>query len=144
MKISFPYEEKPSSIFRLIKRPVAKARFWSKKFNRWLEYTMIVDTGADYTLLPFSKAKDLGVDLEKDCKRFVSFGVGGAETVYFLKKKTKTSIGDWEGKIPIGFLEKEDIPPLMGRQGCLDKFDVLFSNFVTYFSTKHASTSKTR
>lgn len=134
MKVNFPYEEKPSAIFRRIKRPVAKVRFWSKKFDRWLEYTMIVDTGADYTLLPFSKAKDLGVNLEKDCKRFVSRGIGGSETVYFLKKKTKAAIGDWKGKIPVGFLEKEDIPPLLGRQGCLDIFDVLFSKFVTYFS----------
>lgn len=135
MKVSFPYEEKRSSIFRLIKRPVAKVRFWSKKFDRWLEYTMIVDTGADYTLLPFSKAKDLGVDLEKDCQRFATIGVGGAETVYFLRRKTKISIGDRERKIPVGFLEKEDIPPLLGRQGCLDTFDVLFSGFATHFSS---------
>ena len=113
---------------------MAKVRFWSRKFDRWLEYTVIVDTGADYTLLPFSKAKDLGVSLEEDCKRFVSFGIGGSETVYFLKKKIKTSIGEWEGEIPVGFLEKEGIPPLLGRQGCLDMFDVLFSRFVTYFS----------
>lgn len=135
MKISFPYEEKSSTIFRSIKRPVARVCFWSRRYKRWLEYTMIVDTGADYTLLPFSKAKDLGVNLERDCQRYVSLGIGGSETVYFLKRKIKTAIGDWEGKIPVGFLEKEDIPPLLGRQGCLDTFDVLFSKFVTHFSS---------
>ena len=31
---------------------------------------MIVDTGADYTLLPRFLAEDLKIDLEKDCKVF--------------------------------------------------------------------------
>lgn len=134
MKVSFPYEEKSSSIFGAIKRPIAKVRFWSKKYSRWLEYTMIVDTGADYTLLPFSKAKDLGIDLEKDCQRYASFGIGGAENVYFSEKRIKIEIGKWEKKIPVGFLEREDISPLLGRQECLDIFDLLFSRFVTHFS----------
>ena len=134
MKISFPYKEKPSSIFGFIKRPIAKVRFWSKKYLRWLEYTMIIDTGADYTLLPFSKTKDLGINPEKDCQRYLSFGIGGAEAVYFSKKKIKIKIGKWENKIPVGFLEKEDIPPLLGRQKCLDLLDIRFFKFVTYFS----------
>lgn len=134
MKVSFPYEEKRSSIFGIIKRPIAKVRFWSKKYARWLEYTMIVDSGADYTLLPLSKARDLGVDLEKDCRRYTTLGVGGVETVYLSKRKLQIKIGEWDKKILVGFLEKEDIPPLLGRLGCLDIFDVLFSRFVTHFA----------
>jgi len=50
MKASFAYEQKTSKIFKRVRRPIARASFWSKYFNQWLDYTMIVDTGADYTL----------------------------------------------------------------------------------------------
>lgn len=133
MKISFPYEIKPSSIFGTIKRPVARVCFWSKKFNRYLEYLLIVDTGADYTLLPLSAAEELGIDPRKDCQPFKTAGIGGEETVYLLKR-AEMKIGDWKGSIPIGFLAREDIPPLLGREGCLNEFDVRFFRFQTTFA----------
>lgn len=132
MKVSFPYETEPSNIFGVVKRPITEVSFWSEKRKRWLKYTMIVDTGADYTLLPYSAAEDLGVDLEKDCKEYRTFGIGGSETVY-LVSKYKIKIGSLELKIPCGFLSRDDVPPLLGRQECLNNFDVLFSKFVTSF-----------
>ena len=134
MKISFPYETKPSSIFGAIKRPVAKVHFWSKKFNRYLEYLMIVDTGADYTLLPLSAAGELEVNLRKDCQPFRTAGVGGEEKVYLLKR-AKMKIGNWGKNIPVGFLEREDIPPLLGRESCLNDLDVRFLHFTTTLAT---------
>lgn len=90
---------------------------------------MIVDTGADYTLLPRFMASILGIDLEKDCRIFKTLGVGGEERVYFLPK-IKAKLGDWERTIPIGFLERNEIPPLMGRHQ-------FFETFETNFSSKH-------
>ena len=66
MKISFPYEAKASAIFGVVKRPIALVDFWSDKFNRFIKYSLIVDTGADYTLFPKSISEDLGVDLNHD------------------------------------------------------------------------------
>lgn len=133
-KVNFPYETKKSAIFGQVKRPIATVEFYSKRFQKWITYTMIVDTGADYTILPFSDAADLGVDLEKDCLSFETRGVGGTETVYLLKRKIEIKIGVFTRKIPVGFLSRDDIPELLGRQGCLNGFSVLFSKFVTYFS----------
>lgn len=97
---------------------------------------MIVDTGADYTLLPRFMANKLGIDLEKDCKIFSTFGVGGAERVYFLNK-IRAKLGVWERIIPIGFLERDEIPPLLGRHQFLETFETLFSsNHIVSFSTK--------
>lgn len=135
MKVRFPYQTKPSSIFGTIKRPVAKISFWSKKFNRFLEYLMIVDTGADYTLLPFSAAEELGIDPKKDCQLFKTAGIGGEEKVYFARKRLKIKIGNLEKKIPVGFLDQEDIPPLLGREGCLNDFDMRFVHFITTIAT---------
>ena len=134
-KISFPYKSKKSAIFKQVKRPIATVDFWSDRFEKWISYNTIVDTGADYTILPLSDAIDLGVDLEKECLSFETRGIGGTETVYLLKRKIKMRIGDFIRKIPVGFLSRDDIPELLGRQECLNNFVVLFSEFVTHFSS---------
>lgn len=88
---------------------------------------MVVDTGADYTLLPRYIADKLGISLERDCKTFITYGVGGGERVYLLPK-VKVRLGDWERIISVGFLERNEIPPLMGRHLFLETFETLFSS----------------
>lgn len=134
--ISFPYETKPSLVFKIVKRPVAEVFFFSSKKKRWLKYTMIVDTGADYTVFPFKVSRDLGIEVEKECEQYSTRGIGGTEKVFIYKKKILAKIGKTEQKVPVGFLERDDLPPLLGRQHCLDAFDVLFSKFITTFSRK--------
>lgn len=134
MKTSFPYEAKPSAIFKIVKRPIAFVDVWSNRFQRFITYSFIVDTGADYTLFPKVVAQDLGVDFIKDCHRYESKGIGGRERVFLLRKKLLVMLGKTKRQIPVGFLQHDDIPPLLGRQECLDTFDVLFSNFTTTFS----------
>lgn len=133
--IKFPYRKEQSHIFGVIYRPIASADFWSNRFNRWIRFTLIVDTGADYTIFPYSKSIDLGVDLDKDCCTFETSGIGGSETVYLLKKM-KMKLGNTEFEIPVGFLERDDIPPLLGRARCLDKLKVMFFGFNTYLSER--------
>ena len=129
MKLLFPYESEKSHIFGTVKRPIVNVSFWSKKRKRWFNYMMIVDTGADYTLLPYSASEDLDVVLEKEAKEFRTFGIGGSETVYLIQN-FKIKIGKIDLAIPVGFLSRDDIPPLLGRQECLNKFNLLFSNFI--------------
>ena len=127
--MKFPFRIVKSTILGNIYRPVAQIFLLSKKLNQWTEIWMIVDTGADYSLLPRFMADKLGINLEKECKIFSTYGVGGQERVYFLPK-IRAKLGNWEGIIPIGFLERNEIPPLMGRH----KF---FEIFETHFSSKH-------
>lgn len=131
--ISFPYEEKPSPIFRIVRRPIALVKVFSLKRKRWIEYTMIVDTGADYTVFPRSVAADLKINIEKECKEYLTKGVGGSERVFISTKNVLIQIGDSTLKIPVGFLDRDDIPPLLGRQECLDMFELTFTNFFTSF-----------
>ena len=136
MVLKFPFKKEQSSILGTIYRPIARIIFWSKREKNWLAVRMIVDTGADYTLLPRFMAERLGVNLEKDCKVFNTYGIGGGERVYFLPK-IKVKLGDWKRMIPIGFLERNEIPPLMGRHLFLETFETLFSsNHTVSFSTK--------
>lgn len=136
MALKFPFKVEKSSILGKIHRPIAQVFFWANQIQQWTEIWMIVDTGADYTLLPRYIADKLGVNLEKACKIFNTFGIGGGERVYFLPK-IKVKLGVWERTIPVGFLERNEIPPLMGRHLFLETFETLFSSDHTVsFSTK--------
>jgi len=136
MVLKFHFKIEKSTILGNIYRPVAQVFFWTKQIQLWTELWMIVDTGADYTLLPRFMADKLGVNLEKDCQVFNTYGIGGEERVYFLPK-IKVKLGDWERIIPIGFLERNEVPPLMGRHLFLETFETLFStNHIVSFSRK--------
>ncbi|PIU36999.1 hypothetical protein COT02_03145 [Candidatus Roizmanbacteria bacterium CG07_land_8_20_14_0_80_34_15] len=136
MALTFPFEKKPSSIFKEVFRPVVQVFLYSEVKKIWYEIWMIVDTGADYTLLPKYFAERLKIDLKKECRLFKTAGIGGEEKVY-LKENLKVKIGNWERVVPVGFLDKENIPPLLGRQGFLETFEVLFSsNHTVNFSVK--------
>ncbi len=59
-------------------------------------------------------------------------GVGGTETVY-LFKKLPVRLGAWEAKVPVGFLSRDNVPPLLGRQGFLEELRVVLDLHTTYF-----------
>lgn len=92
---------------------------------------MVVDTGADYCVLPASAALDLGISLG-GCELQKASGVGGRENI-FLHRRVQLRIGRWEFTAPVGFLRREGIPPLLGRYRALDLFDLRLRNFVTIF-----------
>lgn len=133
MALTFSFKEVPSALFGSVHRPVAWVKFWSRSTNKWVGVWMIIDSGADYSLLPRYMSDYLDISLKRDCKKFSTIGVGGKETVYLLKK-AKIKLGDWEIAAPVGFLENNTIPPLLGRQGFMEKFATLFFNHKTTFA----------
>ena len=133
MELKFPFEITSSGIFGPVARPIAKVDFWSDLSSNWVEIVMLVDSGADYTLLPKFYAEDLGIDLEKDCQAYPTFDIGGSETVYVLKN-IKVKLGEWGFNIPVGFLERDNVPPLLGRQNFLEDFKITFFKHTTSFS----------
>lgn len=133
MAISFPYKKEKSSQFGITHRPVAEVYFKHKKEETWRHITMLIDTGADYTLLPHFLALPLGINLVKDCRLISTQGVGGKSKVYLLKGEIRVKVGDFERKIPLGFLANDFIPPLLGRQGFFETFKVTFEKFIVTF-----------
>ena len=130
MKFIFPYKREKSAIFSTIRRPIVNVGFWSKKFGIFQEVEAIVDSGADYTLLPLAYVEFLGIDIRKDCRSFFTSGIGGSEKM-FMAPKMRLKIGNIVLHAPIGFLRRDNIPPLLGRFGCLDKLFVLLSRYNT-------------
>ena len=134
MSVSFPFEVRPSAIFGKVFRPIALVSFWSKISNNWVEISTIVDTGADYTLLPRYQLKNPGVDIERDCQTFETEGIGGSELVYVLPNQ-KIWLGGKEFLAPIGFLDRDNVPPLLGRQALLENIRLVFDNHKTILET---------
>jgi len=128
MALSFNFRKESSKTFGYIYRPWAKVLIWSERYESWETIWMIVDTGADYTLLPFYLAEQFGIGVNK-LKSLETRGIGGSGKVY-LYKKLKVRLGNWERLIPAGFLENSNVPPLMGRQMFIETFE-------THFSRKH-------
>ena len=134
MAVHFTFKEYNSSLFGIVRRPIAEVSFQHQKDKSWQPITMIVDSGADYTLLPHFLAYTLGIHVIRDCKPIMTKGVGGSSKVYLLKKKMKVRLGEFKREIPLGFLSNDDIPPLLGRQEFLETFKVVFEDFKTSFA----------
>lgn len=126
MDIKFEYEYSGRSYFGDIYRPVAKVSFNSVYKEKWIDVWMIVDTGADFTILPKYLAKDLGVSLSSDGIKQRTTGVGGDQPIYMLRKKLVGKLGAFERNIPVAFIDGNSVPPLLGRVGFLDTFDIEF------------------
>lgn len=130
MAISLPFKKESSDIFGPIYRPYLPVSFFIKPLTQWTNVSMVVDSGADYTLLPFFYAKRFMIDLKRHAVLFHTGGIGGSASVYLLRKKHRVRVGPWERMIPLGFLTKNDVPPLMGRQGFLETLSVCFHGHV--------------
>lgn len=128
----FPFAKIGKGPLGIIFRPYAKVMIFAEKQKEWLPVNMVIDTGADYTLLPRRYATTLEIDLARNCIAETSLGVGGSETVY-LYKSLLIKIGGWEKRIPVGFLERDDIPALLGRLGCIEVLKVTLAKHQTIF-----------
>lgn len=92
----------------------------------WTHTWMVVDTGADFTILPKYLSQDLGISLETDCSVDITKGVGGDQPIYFCKLKITAQIGTFVRKIPLAFFSTDEVPPLLGRLGFLETFTTEF------------------
>lgn len=137
----FPFTKIRKGPLGEIFRPYARVLIFAKKRKLWLPANMVVDTGADYTLLPRKYAISLGIDLSNDCIVETSLGIGGSETVY-LYKKLPIKIGDWQKEVPVGFLERDDIPALLGRLEFIEVLKVIFENHKTIFEKSNKKFDK--
>ena len=123
--VNFPFKKEESKLFGSIYTPIIKVKLWSDLSNSWLEVEMVIDTGADYTILPGFIAYELGIDMFKDCRILKMQGVGGVEKVYF-HDNVKVMVGPHERNIPVGFMDTDTIPPLMGRHQFIETFQTEF------------------
>lgn len=126
MDVKFPFEDNGDGIFGRILRPIAKVTFKSPHVDKFVDVWMIIDTGADYTMLPRHFSEKLRISLERDCFKDITFGVGGEQSIYFFKNKVKAKIGNLKRNVPLAFFDSNEAPALLGRLGFLETFDTEF------------------
>lgn len=126
MTVKFTFEDVGKSYFGRVYRPIAKVSFYSSLNKTWTDTWMIVDTGADFTILPKYLSENLGISLEKDCIKDSTFGVGGTQTIYLCKQKIAVKLGEVKRSIPLAFFDSNSVPPLLGRLGFLETFNTEF------------------
>jgi len=126
MDVKFAFEDVGKIFLGRVYRPIAKVSLKALSSDLWTDTWMVVDTGADFTILPRHLAQKLRVSLEKDCVKDETFGVGGEQAIYLCKQKIKAKIGKLERNIPLAFFDSNDVPALLGRLGFLETFDTEF------------------
>lgn len=131
--LSSPFSFKGEGYLGKIYRPYVQVLITSRKIDEWIPTEMIVDTGADYTLFPKKYAQLLLINLEKECKLDITYGVGGQERIYLCKKGVNIKIGNFEKEIPVGFLNRDNIPALLGRLHIIEILKLTLENMIVTF-----------
>jgi hypothetical protein len=122
MEIEFPYRQEKSLHPDYIYRPVAKVVLKGNNNREVIDY-FYVDSGADYTLIPYKLGLFLGLraDNQEVCE---VQGISGVAGVIFCKIKMK--IGDFWFEVQVAWAQIEHVPLLLGRIDVFDQFEVTF------------------
>jgi predicted aspartyl protease len=88
-------------------------------------YDFLVDSGADFTLLPRSLADEIGIDLKK-CPTSKTLGVEG-KGIKIHHSQVRIRIGHLENRIRCAFAPHDHIPPLLGRLDIFSSYNITFS-----------------
>ncbi len=86
----------------------------------------LIDSGADFTILPASLAKPLGVDIGSARKLRIT-GIACVPVDASVATLT-LRIGDFEFDAPCLFSPIDDAPLVLGRLGFFSRFNITFDN----------------
>ena len=89
-----------------------------------LKRYLLVDSGADITLIPKEEGKEIGFALKEGEDIKSIGGVGSSLPVVY--RELKLQIGVYEFNAPVAWALEEDVPFLLGREVVFDKFDIEF------------------
>lgn len=121
MSIEFEYRQEVSPK-GIIYRPVAKVALIGQNQRRVVEY-LYIDSGADFTLIPYKIGLYLGLDAIN--RKVVEVqGVNGIVGVIY--HELTIEIEKYRFEIEVAWGQMEHIPLLLGRHNVFDKFEIIF------------------
>lgn len=88
-------------------------------------FELLIDSGADRTLISKSDAMIFGLDYDKLVTEEEE--IDAANDTKFLAKKVRLliTINDEEFMAPV-FIAKNQVQPLLGRKGVFDRYEIIF------------------
>lgn len=120
--IEFDYRQERLHTGEVIFRPVAKV-YLLRAESEWIAEYFYVDSGADYTLIPYRMGRFLGLDrIASEVKEIG--GIGGVIGVRFAVIPMK--IEEHQFDCTIAWAQIERVPFLMGRENVFEYFDIAF------------------
>ena len=120
--IEFDYRPERSRTGEVIFRPVAKV-YLLRSENEWVAEYFYIDSGADYTLIPYRMGRFLGLErIATEVKEIG--GIGGVIATRFAVVPMK--IEEHEFDCTIAWAQIERVPFLLGRENVFDHFDITF------------------
>jgi len=120
--IEFDYRRERLTTGEVVFRPVAKV-YVLRLQREWIADYFYIDSGADYTLIPYRMGRFLGFEGIASEVREMG-GIGGAICVRFASLPMR--IQDYRFDCAIARAQIERVPFLLGREGVFDHFDITF------------------
>jgi hypothetical protein len=120
--IEFDYRRESLRTGEIIFRPVAKV-YLRKTDGEWVAEYLYVDSGADYTLIPYRMGRFLGLNAVATEVKEIG-GIGGVIGVRLAIVPMR--IGKYQFDCAIAWAQIERVPLLLGREGVFEHFEVTF------------------
>jgi hypothetical protein len=143
----YEVDESPICPTGVVYRPLANLRVSGQAGEALIR--VLIDTGADHTLLPLSLAEVVGAELfhgDRDAAR----GVSGAEISVIpgrVQLELISDDGSYQWTAVIGFADfvsPEEECSLLGHAGCLEFFTATFDGIARIFElTPHTGPAET-
>jgi len=123
--IEYRWREEGSESFGIVKRPIAEVHIKDKN-NEWRAITMLVDSGADVSIISKSYGELFGHDLTKGRKIRLK-GIGADEVVAYVHTMDML-IGKHEQNIEVAIANADLKVNILGRRNLFDLFEIQFRN----------------
>lgn len=121
--LRFAFTRGRSEIYGIVYRPSAKVYLRSSR-GTWLPHYMLVDTGADFSLLPKLIGEVLGLTKSATDRPHRAGAVGG--WIWVIMRRLRMRLGDREFEADVGWAQTNGAPLLLGRADVFDHFRICF------------------
>ena len=120
--IEFDYRQERLRTGKVVLRPVAKVYLF-RSGSEWIAEYFYIDSGADYTLIPYRMGRFLGLDgIASEVKEIG--GIGGVIAVRLAAIPMR--IGEYRFDCTIAWAQIERVPFLLGRENVFEYFEITF------------------
>ena len=123
--IEFEFEKRHSQRLGEILKPIIPVTIIGPK--RSLNVFMLLDSGADLSLIPYSLGETVGIELDIENRSEVH-GIGEGSVPYILSQ-LKLKIGKVEISARVEWALIEEVPFILGRLDIFQKFSIEFREF---------------
>ncbi|MDO8474276.1 MAG: retropepsin-like aspartic protease [bacterium] len=119
----FPYGITLSEGGKITTFPVAEVGFTTREGER-ITLFLLIDSGATISALPKTDAEALGIVAENGVPVLI-VGIDG-KSIQGWRHEISTTLQNEQYNLPFVFLNNEEAPRILGREGTFDRFTVIF------------------